>query len=198
MTYRSRGLRVGEAVGALLLAALCCVRAAAAEIVLETSAVDKLVKQSIFVENGRHYLAKGACYAYLEQPTTTLRGGRVWIRAHLSSRLGIDRGTDCIGASFATWIVSSGRPVAAGSAIGLEDVRIDSVEDQAARAVIDGGLLPALPSAVNLDLKASIEHLLEGAVRGVQSTVDSVTVRSVTVVDDKRLSVAFDFKLTAR
>ena len=58
---------------ALLISAITCNAAHAAEIVLEASAVDKLVKQSVFNDEGRHYFTKGTCYAYLEQPTTTLR-----------------------------------------------------------------------------------------------------------------------------
>jgi len=187
-----------SALGVCLISSIVSNQVCAAEIALEASAVDKLVKQSVFNENGRHYLTRGTCYAYLEQPTTTLREGRIWIRTHLTSRLGIENGSDCVGASFATWIVSSGRPTATGSTIGLDDIRIDSVEDETARTLIEGGLLPALPRAVELDLKSALEHGLRDAVQGLEPTVDSFAVRSVSVVEDKRLSVVFDFKLTAR
>ena len=189
--------RLGPWLFAMCLGAFLCPSARAAEIVLQASAVDKLVKQSLFSEGGRHYLKRGACSAYLEQPTTTLKDGRIWIRAHLSSRLGIENGGNCIGSDFASWVESSGRPVASGSSIGLDDVRIDSIEVQSIGASLGNGLLSAFPTAFNLDLKSSTQQLLASAAPTIQSTVDSVVVKSATISDD-RLSIVFDFKLTAK
>jgi len=198
VTPSQHRLRYARALGAFLCLALACGRAGAAEIALEASAVDKLVKQALFGDGGRYYLKKGACYAYLEQPTTTLKDGRIWIRAHLTSKLGLENGADCYGPGYATWIVSSGRPSASGSTVSLDDLRIDNVDDPTAQAVLEGILLPALPKAFDLDLKPTTQRLLTDVAPGIQSNVDSVTVRSVSVVEDKRLAIAFDFKLSAK
>ncbi len=63
-----------------------------AEIVLEQSAVQKLVVESLFKGNGRCYIQRGACSAYLENPAVTLTSGPVVIRSHLNARLGMDFG----------------------------------------------------------------------------------------------------------
>lgn len=59
----------------------------AAEIVLEHSAVDKLLTQTLFTNAGRHDLQRGVCHAYLENPSVELKDGRIRIRSHLTSRL---------------------------------------------------------------------------------------------------------------
>ena len=61
-----------------------------AEIVLEPSAVQKLVVESLFKDNGRFYIQRGACSAFLDNPAVTLTAGRVVIRSHLSARVGMD------------------------------------------------------------------------------------------------------------
>ena len=55
-----------------------------AEIVLEPSAVQKLVVESLFKDHGRFYIQRGACSAFLDSPAVTLTAGRVVIRSHLT------------------------------------------------------------------------------------------------------------------
>ena len=78
---------------ALAAAALASTAGAhGAEIVLEQSAVQKLVVESLFRDNGRCVRQRGACSARLDKPTVTLSTGRVVIRAHLGARVGMDFG----------------------------------------------------------------------------------------------------------
>ena len=84
-----------------LLAMAFCGSAGAAEIVLEHSAVDKLVAQTVFSNNGRYDLVKGACSAYLDRPSVAIEGGRIRIRSHLTARVGVVDGRSCLGVSIA-------------------------------------------------------------------------------------------------
>lgn len=169
----------------------------AAEIVLEHSAVDKLLAQAMFKNAGRFDLKKGVCYAYLETPSVELTDGRIRIRSHLSSRLGFESGGTCFGVGLASWTVVSGRPAASGGVVKLEDIRIDNVDDGATRAVLESGLLPALPRAIELDVMKAVRDMLQGAGSQFQGTVDSFQIDSVSAANDK-LSVKFNFKLVAR
>lgn len=72
-------------------------RANASELVIGRAALQTLVEASVFKDQGRWYLAKGKCYAYLERPHVALEAGRVIIDAHLSSLLGLTVGGSCIG-----------------------------------------------------------------------------------------------------
>ena len=182
-------------IGSALVAA--ATTAQAAEIVLERSAVEKLVAQTMFNDAGRHVLQRGACYAYLDSPSVELKDGRIRIRSRLSSRVGLDTGNTCVGVSIASWTVVSGRPAANGGSVRLEELRIDSVDDPTVRLVLESGLLPALPRAIELDLLKAVRSMLQTSGAQLQTTVETFQIESV-VVGDGRLGVRFDFRLVAK
>jgi hypothetical protein len=180
-----------------LMAAALMAGAQAAEITLERSAVEKLVAQTLFTNAGRYELQGGSCWAYLEKPSVELKDGRIRIRSYLNSRLGVDMGNACIGVALATWTVASGRPVANGGTVRLEDLRIDGVDDPTARLVLESGLLPALPRAIELDVLGAVKSMLQGSGAQLQTTVESFQIESAAVTDN-RLAVKFNFRLLAK
>lgn len=171
--------------------------ASAAEIVLELSAVDKLVAQGLFSNGGRYDIVRGPCSAYLDRPSVSIANGRVRIRSHLSARLGVVSGTSCIGVAFASWTEVSGKPVPKGGSVVLSDIRVDKVDDPNLRLVLESGLVPALPRVVELDVLKSVRSMLQSNGGQFQASVDAFAIDSVTAADDK-LSVRFDFLLVAR
>lgn len=169
----------------------------AAEIVLELSAVDKLVAQGLFSNGGRYDIVRGPCSAYLDRPSVSIANGRVRIRSHLSARLGVVSGTSCIGVAIASWTEVSGKPVPKGGSVVLSDIRVDKVDDPNLRLVLESGLVPALPRVVELDVLKSVRSMLQNNGGQYQASVDAFVIDSVTAADD-RLSVKFDFLLVAR
>jgi len=191
-------MRIRPSLAALVAAALISgAPARAAEIVLEPSAVQKLVVESLFRDNGRFYLQRGACNAFLDSPAVTLTAGRVVIRSHLSARLGMDFGDSCAGVDLASWTTVSGVPSAQGTAVRLGDVRIEDVGDANTRVVLNSGLVPTLPAAFELDVLKAVRQMLQGTNSQLQVDVQSLHIDSVRVVDN-RLSVRFDFKVAGR
>ena len=168
-----------------------------AEIVLEQSAVQKLVVESLFKDNGRYYIQRGACSAYLENPAVTLTGGRVVIRSHLNARLGMDFGNSCAGVDLESWTTVSGEPSAQGTTVRLANIRIEDVGDANTRIVLNSGLMPTLPGAVELDVLKAVRSMLQGASGQLQVEVLVLDIESVRVADNK-LSVRFDFKVAGR
>ena len=180
------------------LASLALATAApAAEIVLERSAVDKLVKQALFNQGGRYVIQDGACHAFMETPSVELKDGRIRIRSRLNSRVGMDLGNSCVGVDLVSWTVVSGRPVAAGGKVRLDDLRVDSVDDPNLRLVLESGLVPALPRAVELDVLGSVSSMLGDGAAGLEATVDAFQIDAVQV-SPTRLTVRFDFRLVAK
>ncbi len=168
-----------------------------AEIVLEQSAVQKLVVESLFKDNGRYYLQRGACSAWLDNPTVTLTGGRVVIRSHLNARLGMDFGDSCAGVDLASWTTVSGEPGAQGTTVRLTNIRIEDVGDANTRIVLNTGLVPTLPGAIELDVLKAVRTMLLGTGGQLQVDVLALTIESVRVADNK-LSIRFDFKVAGR
>ena len=168
-----------------------------AEIVLAPSAVQKLVAESLFRDNGRYVIQKGACSAWLDSPAVTLSGGRVVIRAHLSARVGMDFGDSCAGVDLSSWATVSGQPSAQGTTVRLTDIRVEDVGDANTRIVLNSGVVPALPGAFELDVLKSVRGMLQGASGRLQVDVQALNIESVRVVDNA-LSVRFDFKVAGR
>jgi hypothetical protein len=176
---------------------LLTVPANGAEIVLAQSAVQKLVVESLFKDNGRYYIQRGACSAYLDSPSVTLTGGRVVIRSRLNARLGMDFGDSCAGVDLASWATVSGEPSAQGTSVRLANIRIEEVGDANTRIVLNSGLVPTLPGAVELDILKAVRSMLQGANGQLQVEVLALNIESARVADN-RLSVRFDFKIAGR
>ena len=168
-----------------------------AEIVLEQSAVQKLVVESLFKDSGRYYIQRGACSAYLDSPAVTLTGGRVVIRSRLNARLGMDLGDSCAGVDLASWTTVSGEPSAQGTSVRLANIRIEEVGDANTRIVLNSGLVPTLPGAVELDVLKAVRSMLQSANGQLQVEVLALNIESARVADNK-LSVRFDFKIAGR
>jgi hypothetical protein len=189
----NRFLRAAS-IAALVLSAAT---AHSAEIVLEQSAVQKLVVESLFKDHGRFYIQRGACSAFLDSPAVTLTAGRVVIRSHLSARLGMDLGDSCAGVDLASWATVSGEPSAQGATIRLTNIRIEDVGDANTRIVLNSGLVPTLPGAIELDVLKAVRAALQSASSQLQVDVQSLNIEAVRIVDN-RLSVRFDFKVAGR
>src|SRR5271155_2338706 len=135
-------------------------RAVASELVIGREALQTLVVASVFKDQGRWYLAKGKCYAYLERPHVALGAARVIIDAHLSSRLGLTIGDSCVGTEMMSDVRVSGKLVGSGSHIEIDDIRIDNVQDESTRTVIEllqSATGRSLPKSVNIDLLPLLE-----------------------------------------
>src|ERR1700712_5477975 len=159
-------------------AALSSAAAHGAEIVLEQSAVQKLVVESLFNDHGRYWLQRGACSAYLDNPVVTLSGGRVVIRSHLSARVGMDFGNSCAGVDLASWATVSGEPSAQGTTVRLANIRIEDVGDANTRVVLNSGLVPTLPGALELDVLKGVRSMLQGAGSQLQVDVQALNIQS--------------------
>src|ERR1700730_8671263 len=189
-----------------MLVSVCCLAAcafcggdAASELVITLDAVQALVLQTVFNDQGKWYFAKGTCYAYLERPHIGLAAGRLIIDGHLSSRVGLDVGSSCVGTDFASDVKLSGRFVGAGSQITLNDIRIDNVKDDSTRQALEllqSAAGTALPRAVDIDL---LQLLKPTVVPGmaISVVVTGLDIERVTTQPDK-VTVDFEMKLTAR
>lgn len=190
---------MGAGFARVAIAVVCLTAAAAqaADIVLEQSAVDKLVTQALFSAGGRFVLNGGACRVFLEKPSVELKDGRIRIRSYLQAKLGVDAGSSCVGVELASWTLVSGRPVASGGSVRLDDLRIDGVDDPTLRLVLESGLLPSLPRAVDIDVLGAVRSMLQGTGAQFQTTVESFLIESVQA-GEGRLAVRFNFRLVAK
>jgi hypothetical protein len=174
-------------------------RTLASELLIRREALQTLVVASVFKDQGRWYLAKGKCYAYLERPHVALDAGRVIIDAHLSSLLGLTVGGSCLGTEMMSDVKVSGKLVGSGTHIEIDDIRIDNVQDESTRQVIEllqSATGRSLPKSVNIDLLPLIKPTsVPGTDINVAAT--NLAIARVTTLADA-VDVEFEIKLTAR
>jgi hypothetical protein len=166
----------------------------AATLTVGKATIQRLFVERVFTQNGRWYLQDGTCYAYLESPRTWLADGRVHVEAHLASQLGVEMSGGCVGSSFASNVVLSGRLVGAGTTLSLAEVKFDRIENNGT-----GGALDLLQSiAVTLppiDVLSTIRDRLADSDE-VPISVDTLRIDSVTT-SDVAVAIQFDVGLRA-
>jgi hypothetical protein len=174
-------------------------RAIASELVIGREALQTLVVASVFKDQGRWYLVKGKCYAYLERPHVGFEAARVIIDAHLSSLLGLAVGDSCVGAEMGSDVRVSGKLVGSGSHIEIDDIRIDNVQDDSTRKIIEllqSATGRSLPKSVSIDLLPLLKPTsMPGTDIKVSAT--NLAIAKVATLGDA-VDVDFEIKLTAR
>ena len=199
VAVRKRRLRQRVCFGTCLSLCGFVGRAIASELVIGRDALQTVVVASVFKDQGRWNLVKGKCYAYLERPHVALIAGRVVIDAHLSSRLGLTVGDSCVGTELASDVRVSGKLVGSGSHIEIDDIRIDNVQDESTRNVVEllqsatGG---SLPKSVNIDLLPLLKPTIVPGTDIKVSATNLGIANVVTLAD--AVDVEFEIKLTAR
>jgi hypothetical protein len=162
-------------------------------------AVQALIAQQLFNHSGRWYLQdQGPCYAYLESPHTHLTAGRLVLDAHLSSRLGLSAGGNCLGAGFASNVTLSTAIRAHGSEIVFDDIRIDHIEDSTTATAIDL-LRQTAPTAIPSALKLDLGTLIRGGstnVAGFAVSLDRLKIQEI-VTSPSGIAVTFSLFLSS-
>ena len=170
--------------------------AAAASLALQQEAVTAAVAQRLFTDRGKRVLAGtiGSCmHAYAEQPVVTFRGGRVYLRMHLSGRAGVSMNGACVGPTDAFHATLSGQPYIEGETISVRDVRLDEGKREY-RGLLEPLLRQQLPSLLGSNLRAELGRYLEGSQSDFRMAVTQFQLQDV-VANDGWLSVRFDFAL---
>jgi hypothetical protein len=210
MTFNLRTVGWARHLCAGLAAAACTAAVAAAAPALPSAAgstlslgprgVQSLVSDQLFNRDGRWYLIddEGVCYTYLESPHVRLASDRLVLKAHMVSRLGQRFGGNCVGADLASNVTVSGKVRGTDHQLILDDIRIDRVDDEAARNALNLAVQVApdsIPRTARIDV---LEPLRRQAFTsgGFAVHVDQIHIASITTRNDT-LVIQFDFNLSA-
>ena len=71
------------------------------------------------------------------------------------------------------------------------------MDDAPTRLLLESGLIPKLPSAVELDVRRAVREMLNGITGPVQASLDEFAIISVES-EANRLTVRFNFRLIGR
>jgi len=210
MTFNLRTVGWARHLCAGLAAAACTAAVAAAAPALPTAAgstlslgprgVQSLVAEQLFNRDGRWYLIddEGVCYTYLESPHVRLASDRLVLKAHMVSRLGQRFGGNCVGADLASNVTVSGKVRGTEHQLILDDIRIDRVDDEAARNALNLAVQVApdsIPRTARIDVLESLRKQTFAA-GGLAVLVDQIHIASITTRNDT-LVIQFDLNLSA-
>jgi hypothetical protein len=177
------------------------VSAAAADstLVIESSAIEKSLRQQLFRDDGRLELANmGACNeSWLESPKVTASGGRLQIGVLFNARVGTEFGGECVGSADTLNVTASGKPFYREGRLGLQDIRIDSLSNEMYRALLQPLVALMLPKALDIDLKRTVNEMMAGRTAPYEIEVNEIVAREVTA-EGNRLIVRLDFSARVR
>ena len=172
----------------------------ASEIAIQNTAIEKILMEELFIDRGRYNLLQETrCqYAYLDSPTVAISQGRVRIKVRLSGKLALEVGDQCVGSgSDVVRLTVSGKPTFAGEKIGLTDIRVDEVSNEAYRVLLQQFLESAVPRAVSIDLRQGLQRILADRQAKVEVTVSQLSVTELTA-ENNVLRALLTFALSAR
>jgi len=194
------GLAAAACTGAVAAVAPALSTAAGSTLSLGPRAVQSLVADQLFNRDGRWYLIDdaGVCYTYLESPHVRLASDRLVLKAHMVSRLGQRFGGNCVGADLASNVTVSGKVRGTDHQLILDDIRIDRVDDEAARNALNLAVQVApdsIPRTARIDV---LEPLRRQAFTsgGFAVHVDQIHIANITTRNDT-LVIQFDLNLSA-
>ena len=184
----------------LLLPGALVAAGTASEIAIQNTAIEKMLMEELFIDRGRYNLLQETrCqYAYLDSPTVAISQGRVRIKVRLSGKLALEVGDQCVGSgSDVVRLTVSGKPTFAGEKIGLTDIRVDEVSNEAYRVLLQQFLESAVPRAVSIDVRQGLQRILADRQAKVEVTVSQLSVTELNA-ENNVLRALLTFSLSAR
>jgi hypothetical protein len=170
------------------------------EISIQNTAIEKMLMEELFIDRGRYNLLQETrCqYAYLDSPSVTISQGRVRIKVRLSGKLAVEVGEQCVGGgSDVVRLTVSGKPTYAGEKIGLTDIRVDEVSNEAYRMLLQQFLESAVQRAVNINVREGLQRVLADRQAKVEVTVSQLSVTEL-IAENNILHASLTFSLSAR
>jgi hypothetical protein len=124
------GLRVSQGQARAAISLLLCLSAArAADLEIHYSAIQKILAQEVFTQDGRRYVhgspAAKCSFAYLEHPELRGDNGRLSLKARFTGRSALDVFGRCIGLGDSFDVYITAAPYYRNQSIGLRDVRVE-------------------------------------------------------------------------
>src|SRR5580704_13359233 len=114
----------------LFLAAVPCL---AAEIELRFDALERIIAEQVFTQDGRKYVrgtpTTKCQFAYLEKPRIGSDNGLLRVSARFSGRAALDLLGGCIGLGDSFDLTMVAAPVVRNGAIGFKDVKVTTTKE---------------------------------------------------------------------
>lgn len=176
-------------------------RARAVELRLRFAAIERMLGEQVFTEEGKRYLGskRTKCnFAYLQKPRLQSEGGKVRILALFTGRTSLDVFGRCVGLGDEFDVVITARPQYKGDGIGFAEVSVKSASKNGyyIRRVC-AAMAASLERDFRYPLASEARRILEdpGSAPQYRRTLRNFTVKSVEIAADE-LVLDLNFALT--
>jgi hypothetical protein len=172
----------------------------AAEIELRFDALERIISEQIFTQDGRKYVrgtpATRCQFAYLEKPHIGADNGLLRVSARFSGRTALDLFGGCIGLgdSFDLTIVAA--PVVRNGAMGFKDVNVSTTKDSYYIRRVRAALKQSFTKDVKIEVKDQARKILEQTREGASYKAEMASFDLTQVrVNPDALVLVVDFRL---
>jgi hypothetical protein len=186
---------------AAIFLSLTTVRPAlAADIELRFDALERIISEQIFTQDGRKYVrgtpATRCQFAYLEKPRIGSENGLLRVSARFSGRTAFDLLGGCIGLGDSFDLTITAAPVVRNGAIGFKDVRVTTTKDSYYIRRVRAALTGSFGKDVKIEVKDQARKILEQQREGAsyRAELASFNLTDVRITPDS-LVLVIDFKL---
>jgi hypothetical protein len=179
---------------------LAAVPSLAADIELRFDALERIISEQVFTQDGRKYVrgtpATRCQFAYLEKPHIGADNGLLRVSARFSGRTALDLFGGCIGLgdSFDLTIVAV--PVVRNGAMGFKDVKVSTTKDSYYIRRVRAALMQSFAKDVKIEVKDQARKILEQTREGAsyKAELASFDLTEVRVTPDS-LVLVVEFRL---
>jgi len=187
---------------ALVAAMLLTVPALAADLELRFSALERMISEQMFTQEGKRYVrgnAQTKCqFAYLESPRLGSEEDRLRVTARFSGRSALDMFGRCVGLGDSFDLTLTALPEPKNGAIALRNVKVTTARDSYYIRKVRAGLEQSFSKEFKIEVKDQARKLLEQPGGGSYGReMSSFDLNGVHVIDGA-LVLAVEFKLVIK
>ncbi|HML15462.1 MAG TPA: hypothetical protein VK419_00490 [Bryobacteraceae bacterium] len=141
-----------------------------AEIELRYAAIERIIADQMFTQDGRHYMRGNKTtrcqFAYLEGPHLASDGGRLRVGARFSGRSAVDLFNRCVGLGDSFDLTITAIPFPRDGAIALREVKVTSPKDSYYIRRVRAALAQSIAKDFKIEIRDQARRLLEPAHEG--------------------------------
>lgn len=185
------------------LAALLLLAAPAfsAELELRYAALERIIAEQLFTQDGRHYVRGNRStkcqFAYLEAPHIDSDHGRLRVKARFSGRSALDVFGGCVGLGDSFDLTLTASPVAKDGAIRLNDVNVSTVKDSYYIRRVRAALSGSISKDFKIEIRDQARKLMTQAGPSYQQEMASFDLGEVHVSPDA-LVLEIEFRVVIK
>lgn len=136
-----------------------------AELELRYGALERIIAEQLFTQEGRHYVrgsqASKCQFAYLETPHVGAEEGRLRVTARFSGRTALDVFGRCVGLGDSFDLTVTASPIVRNGAIAFKDVKVTATRDSYYIRRVRAALSDSISRDFKIEVKDQARRLLE-------------------------------------